>query len=206
MLHAIDPDGNPNTDDGAHVINLSLGSLSRTRILDTIAQLAGCAPALADDPIGDRTDPGYHDDDLRCATGNGAVIVAAAGNDASGSVKEYPAAEGAYGLVSIAASNSAHQVASFSNNGNWIDFAAPGEAITSALPGGSYGTWSGTSMAAPLAAGTAALVRSLDLALLPKDVVRRLRDTTASMCGSKMREIDAAAAVNNRVPAPPVCR
>ncbi|MFO1288804.1 MAG: S8 family serine peptidase, partial [Rubrivivax sp.] len=29
LLHAVDPDGNPATDDGAHVINRSLGSLSR---------------------------------------------------------------------------------------------------------------------------------------------------------------------------------
>ena len=99
MLYALDPDGNPATDDGAHVINLSLGSLARTRLMDSIALLAACAPAVADDAIADRSDPGYRDDEQRCASSNGAVVVAASGNDASSSEKQYPAAEGAYGLL-----------------------------------------------------------------------------------------------------------
>jgi tetratricopeptide (TPR) repeat protein len=54
----------------------------------------------------------------------------------------------------------ARRAAGFSNPGSWVDKAAPGEGITSSFPGGLYATWSGTSMAAPLAAGTAALVRA----------------------------------------------
>ena len=204
LLYAVDPDGNPATDDGAHVINLSLGSLARTRIIDTIAQIASCAAAVPDDPIGDRSDPGYGDDLVRCGAGNGAVIVASAGNDASGSVKEYPAAEGAYGLLAIAASTSANKLASFSNTGSWIDMAAPGEGITSIVPGG-YGTWSGTSMAAPLTAGTAALVRSLDLRVAPAEIIRRLKRTTSVLCGTGLRQVHAAAAVANVAPPAVVC-
>ena len=196
LLYALDPDGNPATDDGAHVINLSLGSLSRTRLMAAIAQIAGCAPAIADDPIADRSDPGYNDDALRCGASNGAVVVGAAGNDASKSAKQYPAAEGAYGLLSVAASSAAGRLAGFSNFGTWIDLAAPGEGITSAVPGG-LGTWSGTSMAAPLAAGTAALVRSLNPGLAPAEVVRRLKRTSSLLCGTALRQVDAAAAVNN---------
>ena len=206
LLYALDPDGNPDTDDGAHVINLSLGSMARTRLMDTVAQIAGCAPAVADDPIADRSDPGYADDERRCARGHGAVVVAAAGNDASGSVKEYPAAEGAYGLLSVAASTASNHVAGFSNFGPWVDMAAPGEGITSALPGGLYGVWSGTSMAAPMAAGTAALVRSLDLSLAPKDVVDRLKRTAAVLCTTNLRQVDAQAAVANLVPPSSSCR
>jgi subtilisin family serine protease len=206
LLYALDPDGNPDTDDGAHVINLSLGSMARTRLMDTIAQIAGCAPAVADDPVGDRSDPGYADDERRCARGNGAVVVAAAGNEASGSVKEYPAAEGAYGLLSVAASNPGNRVAAFSNFGTWVDMAAPGEGITSAIPGGLYGVWSGTSMAAPLTAGTAALVRSLDLKLAPKDVVQRLKRTAAVLCATNLRQVDAQAAVADTVPPSSSCR
>jgi hypothetical protein len=205
LLYAIDPDGNPNTDDGAHVINFSLGSLARTRLLDTIAQVASCAPAVNDDPIGDRSDPGYNDDVIRCQVGKGVVLVAAAGNDASDRVKQYPAAEGAYGLLSITASNSAKRLASFSNFGSWVDVAAPGDAITSALPGGGYGTWSGTSMASPLAAGTAALVRSQDINMAPTDVVRRIKRSSAMLCGTNLRQVDAAAAVTNTVPANVTC-
>ena len=58
MLYAIDPDGHPATDDGAHVINLSLGSPVCICIMDSIALIASCAPAVPDDAIADRSDPG----------------------------------------------------------------------------------------------------------------------------------------------------
>lgn len=207
MLYAVDPDGNPNTDDGAHVINLSLGSLARTRIMGSIAQLVACAPAIPDDPIADRSDPGYKDDEARCTAsgGHGAVVVAAAGNDASNGVKEYPAAEGAYGLLAVGASSANTRLATFTNFGPWVDVAAPGDQITSAIPGG-YATWSGTSMAAPLAAGTAALVRSLDTTMAPPDVVKRVKRSSAMLCATNLRQVDAAAAVTDVVPANIACR
>jgi subtilisin family serine protease len=204
LLYALDPDGNPNTDDGAHVINLSLGSLNRTRLMDTIALIASCGAEIDGDPIADRSDPGYDDDRSRCAAGNGAVIVAAAGNEGSPNVKEYPAAEGAYGLMSVGASTSAHKLALFSNSGSWVDIAAPGQGITSAVPGG-YGTWSGTSMAAPLAAGTAALLRSLDPSMAPRDVITRIKRASSGLCGTNLRQVDALAALTNVVPAAPNC-
>ncbi len=200
LLYAVDPDGNPATDDGAHVISMSLGSLARTRLIDTIAQIVGCTAPLGGDPAGDLSDAGYDDDKARCAAGHGAVVIAAAGNDASSNVKEYPAAEGAYGLLAVGASNANARLANFSNTGSWIGVAAPGDAITSSVPGGGYGTWSGTSMAAPLAAGAAALVRALEPALMPSDVVKRLRRASAMLCGTQMRQVDAAAAVANLVP------
>ena len=204
LLYAVDPDGDPNTDDGAHVINLSLGSLSQTRLLAAIADIASCAAEVPDDPISDRSDPGYNDDVRRCKRGNGAVVVAASGNDASTSVKQYPAAEGAHGLLAIAASNASRKLAAFSNFGSWITMAAPGDNITSAVPGG-YGTWSGTSMAAPLAAGTAALLRSLDVGMAPTDVVNRIKRASAALCGTQLRQVDAAAALSNVVPAASLC-
>jgi subtilisin family serine protease len=204
LFFAVDPDGDPNTDDGAHVINLSLGSLNRTRLIDAITSIASCAPAVDDDPIADRSDRGYNDDAVRCGRGNGAVVVAAAGNDASNNEKQYPAAEGAYGLLAITASTAGSRLATFSNFGTWIDMAAPGDAITSAIPGG-YATWSGTSMAAPLAAGTAALLRSLDTTLAPPDVVKRIKRASAMLCGTPLRQVDAAAALTNVVPVPVVC-
>ena len=206
MLYAADPDGNPATDDGAHVINLSLGSLSRTRIFDTIAQIVSCAPAVPDDAIGDRSDPGYTDDALRCARAHGAVVVAAAGNDASSSLREYPAAEGTDGLVAIAASNAVNRLAGFSNFGPWIALAAPGDGITSTFPGGGYATWGGTSMASPLAAGAAALLRAQNPGLAPKDVVQQLKRTSALLCGTPLRLIDPAAALLNIVPPSGSCR
>jgi subtilisin family serine protease len=206
MLHAVDPDRDPASDDGAHVINLSLGSLGRTQLLGTLAQLTACAiPAVAVKPQDDYTDPGYNADKQRCDALGGAVIVAAAGNDGSDDVRQYPAAEGAYGLMAVGASSADERLAAFSNFGSWVDIAAPGEGITSALPGGVYGTWSGTSMAAPLAAGVAALVRAQSPALAARDVVRRVLRNAAPLCGSKLQRIDAAAAVLGSAAAAPSC-
>ena len=207
MLHAVDPDGNPATDDGAHVINMSLGSLSRTQLLDSVGVIATCnIPAAIVKPLDDFSDPGYNADKQRCSVGSGAVIVAAAGNDGSGSVREYPAAEGVYGLIAVTASTTASRLADFSNFGSWVHVAAPGEGLTSAVPGGGFGTWSGTSMAAPLAAGTAALLRSREPALTPRDVTRRLARISADLCGTQLRRIDAAAVLLNTVPPATACR
>ncbi len=46
----------------------------------------------------------------------------------------------------------------FSQGGDRLDVSAPGEKINSAVPGGTYGEKSGTSMASPYVAGAAALV------------------------------------------------
>jgi subtilisin family serine protease len=207
MLHAMDPDGNPATDDGAHVINLSLGSTSRTEILDTLARLGSCAiPEVITKPADDYSDPGYNPDKQRCSTQRGALVIAAAGNDASADLRQYPAAEGAYGLLPVTASNGSNTLADFANSGGWIDAAAPGEGLTSALPGGLYGTWSGTSMAAAVASGTAALVAAHEPKLSPKDLARRLSRVAGTLCGTRIPRIDAAAAVENVPAAASSCR
>lgn len=201
VLYAVDPDGNPATNDGARVVNLSLGSTSRTEMLDAVAKLAACSFPAIPTPTEDYSDAGFDGDKARCASFKGSVVVAAAGNDASKKVKQYPAAEGAYGLMAVTASTEARLIADFANYGSWVDIAAPGEGITSAVPGGLYGVWSGTSMAAPLAAGTAALVRSLKPGMKPVDVVKRVLRASALLCGgARQPVVDAAAAVTNVVP------
>ena len=206
MLYATDPDRNPATDDGAHVINLSLGSTRRTKILDTVGRLSTCAIAAAVlRPNDELADPGYNGDRDRCNAFSGAVVVAAAGNDASNTLLQYPAAEGVYGLLSVGASNAGRRLADLSNFGSWVQIAAPGEGITSAVPGGLYGTWSGTSMAAPLTAGTAALVRALNPGLSARDIARHLVKLSANLCGTPLRQVDAAAAVSNVAPADTPC-
>ena len=195
MLHAVDPDGNPATDDGAHVINLSLASPVRTRLLDTVALLVSCTPpdpAVAADSL---ADPSYDGDRSRCDAFGGAVVVAAAGNDGSSSIKTYPAAEGAYGLISVAASAADGRLASFSNGGNWIQIAAPGDGVTSSVPGGGWGTWQGTSMAAPLVSGTVALLRAASPTTAAKDIVRCVTRTGSPLAASSIFQVDAAAAL-----------
>lgn len=205
LLRAVDPDGNPATADGAHVINLSLGTLTRTRVLDAVASLATCAVPEPQDKINDQSDPGYDGDRQRCAAGGGAVIIVAAGNDASASVREYPAAEGVYGLFSVTASTAQRRLASFANSGNWIDVAAPGEGVTSTMVGGGYASWSGTSMATAWASAAAALLRAREPQLAPVDVVRRLRRSAAELCGTKLLQIDAAAALGAAAMPPQSC-
>ena len=194
MLYAVDPDGNPDTDDGVDVINLSMAGKVRTRLLDSVALLTSCLPPDPDVRADDLSHVGYDDDRRRCNGFGGAVVVAAAGNDGSRSLKTYPAAEGAYGLISVAASMSNGRLAPFSNSGNWIHMAAPGDAVTSAVPGG-WGTWSGTSMSAPLVAGAAALLRSAAPQLDAKGIARCLTRNTRNLTGTRIGQLDAQAAL-----------
>ncbi|MEO8133160.1 MAG: S8 family serine peptidase [Betaproteobacteria bacterium] len=204
LLYALDPDGDPTTDDGAHVINLSLGTSTRTRIFDAVAQLATCS--VDDDPVNDTSDPGYEADGVRCDRTRGVTIVAAAGNDGSGSAREYPAAESAQRLAAVGASAANGRLADFSNYGSWVRYAAPGDRITSSVPGGGYGTWSGTSMAAPLFAGAVALLRAFRPDMKPDDIIKRMGSRSAALCGTNLRQIDAAAALRDVNPPNPACR
>ena len=203
LLYAVDPDGDPNTDDGAQVINLSLGTTTRTRIFDTAVELATCSAAFDDD----LADPGYDVDVERCSQTRGVIIAAAAGNDGSTAVLEYPAAEtSTHGLAAVGASADNTRRAIFSNYGSWVRFAAPGDGITSSVPGGGYGTWSGTSMAAPLFAGTVALLREINPSMKPDDILRRIEARSSALCGTNLRQIDAAAALRDMNPPNTICR
>ncbi len=207
LLHAVDPDRNPATNDGAQVINMSLGSVSRTRLFDALTQLVACSMPAPTDPANTFTDPSYHLDRQRCDAFGGAAVIAAAGNDASKDIRQYPAAEGAYGLLPVTASTAQRRLATFANYGPWVDLAAPGEGITSTMVGGGYATWSGTSMAAPLVAGAAALLKSREPSLGARGVVQRLEQTSAALCDTRaQRQVDAEAALRNVMPAATPCR
>ncbi|MCU0814076.1 MAG: S8 family serine peptidase, partial [Burkholderiaceae bacterium] len=91
LAWAVDPDGDPRSDDGAHVVNLSLGSTRPTRMLEIAVALANCE--FDDDDDDDFDHPGFDDDRARCARGHGAAVVSAAGNSGSADELQYPAAE-----------------------------------------------------------------------------------------------------------------
>ena len=104
------------------------------------------------------------------ATNQGVLVVFAAGN-ANRDMDVQPQFPGAYAqVVSVAATNHRDERAWFSNYGSTVDVSAPGMDILSTVPGGGYGLNSGTSMAAPLVAGLAALVWSKNPALTSQEV------------------------------------
>lgn len=202
MLYAVDPDGNPNTDDGAHVINLSLSSLTKTDLFKTVQKLVTCtissSGATDADAGGDDADVAPTlADKARCKGFGGAVVVAAAGNRGSNQ-QEYPAAEASSALLSVGASDAKGWLAGFSNRGGWVRIVAPGDGITSTVPGGGYATWSGTSMSAPLVAGAAALLRADNWNLDANQIVKRLKGNATKLCGTGLKQLDVAAALANQ--------
>lgn len=115
-------------DNGAKVINMSLGGSSASTALE---------------------------DAVNYAWNKGVVVVAAAGNSGNSSLF-YPAFYS--NVIAVAATDNVDQLASFSTRGDWVDVAAPGVTIYSTTINSTYGYNSGTSMASPHVAGLAALV------------------------------------------------
>jgi subtilisin family serine protease len=96
------------------------------------------------------------------------VVVAAAGNSSSAD-PYYPAADVA--VIGVAATNEQDQLYGWSNHGSWVQVAAPG-CNDAPWPNGAYVSFCGTSAAAPLVAGLAALVRSARPTATAQDTVK----------------------------------
>ncbi|MFA0752860.1 MAG: hypothetical protein IMHGJWDQ_000624 [Candidatus Fervidibacter sp.] len=201
MQWVMDPDGDPNTDDGADVVNNSwrtIGSNSPNMIAEWRDILNAWIAA--------RIFPAF-----------------SIGNEGpnprtTGSPGDYPMAFG------VGATDSDDQIADFSSRGPvfWEgigdivkpDVSAPGVDILSSVPDGGYEHWDGTSMACPHVAGTVALMLSLAIKnrvidQVDVDFLKRALEQTAVDLGPPGKDndygsgrIDAFEALR-RIPSPP---
>ncbi|MBQ5950357.1 S8 family peptidase [Massilia sp. ST3] len=143
------------------------------------------------------------------ARSRGAVVVVAAGNDATNVANFNPA--NCAGVVTVAATGKTGGRASYSNYGTQVDVAAPGgdagygvlstlNAGTKAPASDNYAYYQGTSMATPHVAGTAALMLAVKSTLTPDEIEAKLKSTArafpASCSGCGAGIVDATAAVN----------
>ncbi len=157
-------------DNGANVINLSLGGSSGSVVLSSA---------------------------IEYAQNLGAVVVMAAGNDAL-SEPDYPAKYAINFGISVGAVDINSQIAYFSNRAG-LDpslnhVVAPGVSIYSTVPGGGYAYYDGTSMATPHVAGVVALMLSANPNLTPLQVQQILIESTV---GSGIQSINSLSSSNS---------
>lgn len=104
---------------------------------------------------------------------SGMLFVVAAGNSGNNNNASplYPSSFELDNMISVAFVTQSGALASDSNYGSsTVDFAAPGQDIYSTTVGGGYHYLSGSSMAAPIVAGTAALLYACGDSLYPQNV------------------------------------
>jgi parallel beta-helix repeat protein len=129
-------------------------------------------------------------DAINYAHSQGVIIVAATGNDNQYYFPHYPASM--EHVISVAATNSKDEKATFSNYGAGIDISAPGVDVLSLRATGTsigtpYDTYtttaSGTSMSCPHAAGVTALLLSQYPDISSEEIIARLLDCTDDISG-----------------------
>ena len=123
-------------------------------------------------------------DAINTAGQQGALFIAAAGNDGTNNdiYPDYPASYNLANIISVASTTRTDGLSSFSNYGaTTVDLGAPGSDIYSTLPNSSYGTLSGTSMASPHVTGAAALLWSQNPTWTAQQIKNRLMSTGDSI-------------------------
>jgi thermitase len=131
-------------DNGARIINLSLGGTSSSRTLQ---------------------------DAVNYAWNRNVVLVAAAGNNGN-STAFYPAA--CANVVAVSATDSSDKRPTWSNYGSYVDLSAPGVSVLTLQGSSSYAYWNGTSFSSPVAAGVVALMAAANPGLANAGVVDAL--------------------------------
>ncbi|MEK6675395.1 MAG: S8 family serine peptidase [Planctomycetota bacterium] len=155
------------------------------------------APLWSDRVIRSAAEQAFH---------RGSLVVMSAGNSSS-----VATAGGYVEGVFVGALNDQSGIASFSDRGPFVDLVAPGTTVLSTSRGGGYSAVDGTSFAAPIVTGVAALVWSVNPNLRPSTVVDILTRTSRDLGDSGLDStfgnglVDASRAVEEaaRVNEPP---
>jgi serine protease len=131
----------------------------------------------------------FEQDVIDFAYANGALVVAAAGNDGVNNdlTPHYPSSYDK--VLSVGATNKTSDAkASFSEYGVTVDVYAPGVSILSTTPNNTYQSsfWSGTSMASPMAAGLAGLVKTQNPGWTVDQVREQVRVTCDDITASNV--------------------
>jgi subtilisin family serine protease len=125
------------------------------------------------------------------------LFVAAAGNANNNNDANpfYPASYNLSNVLAVASITSTGDRSSFSNYGKTsVDLGAPGSGIYSTVVGG-YATFSGTSMATPHVAGTAALVLGVNPTFTTDQIISRIMTTVTPL--SSMNGITVSGGIVN---------
>lgn len=125
--------------------------------------------------------PALWDEAFQYAFDNDVVVVAAAGNRASGTDQVGAPATIPGVLVVAGVDKNANISNQASTDGLTIGVSAPATDLVSAYPGGDYKIWSGTSGAAPIVSGLVALIRSKYPQLDANNVINRVISTATKM-------------------------
>jgi len=180
---AVDPDGDPSTDDGADIINMSLGG-----------------PGSLDDPLTVAVNALEEHDVL---------VVISAGNEGSGPMTIGSPGNAEY-AITVASTDKTDFLADYSSRGPVFsntfqkpDIAAPGSSIDSLAIGSGLVSYSGTSMAAPHVAGAAALLKQNRRSLTARQLKSVLTSTTEPLLSSYLEagagRLNALSAVNSPI-------
>lgn len=136
-------------DHGADIINLSVGSNNTSW-------------------------PASWDDAFTYAEEKGVLLVASAGNRGSG-ITQVGAPATMPGVLTVGGINQQGEVSEESSSeGISLAVVAPSEQLISAMPDNRYALWSGTSAAAPLVSGTAALLKEKYPDLTANQLIQRI--------------------------------
>lgn len=188
------------------------GSGNYSDIIAALEQAVADGVQVTNNSYGSSGDPGAI---VKAAFDNayvaGVLHVGAAGNngnaEGTGDNCIFPARWDS--VLAVAATTQSNTRASFSSTCPEVELAAPGYQIRSTVPGGGYGDMSGTSMASPHVAGTAALVLAAHPGWTNNEIRLQLQNTALDL-GNAGRDalygyglVDASKATGGVANSPP---